>query len=92
MASSLRLPGAYPVLALAALALAACGAADVESSGEYTNLLAERDELAGELDALTASYDDVDDQLAVAAHSLNSRPRQTLNWMTPSQKLAEALQ
>ena len=33
-----------------------------------------------------------DDQLAAAAHSLNSRPRQTLNWMTPSQKLAEALQ
>ena len=31
-------------------------------------------------------------QLAAAAHSLNSRPRQTLNWMTPSQKLAEALQ
>jgi IS30 family transposase len=27
-----------------------------------------------------------------AAHSLNTRPRQTLNWMTPSQKLAEALQ
>ena len=33
-----------------------------------------------------------DDQLAAAAHGLNSRPRQTLNWMTPSQKLAEALQ
>jgi IS30 family transposase len=27
-----------------------------------------------------------------AAHQLNGRPRQTLNWMTPSQKLAEALQ
>jgi IS30 family transposase len=26
-----------------------------------------------------------------AAHSLNTRPRQTLGWMTPSQKLAEAL-
>ena len=26
------------------------------------------------------------------AHQLNGRPRQTLNWMTPSQKLAEALQ
>jgi IS30 family transposase len=26
-----------------------------------------------------------------AAYSLNSRPRQTLGWMTPSQKLAEAL-
>ena len=27
-----------------------------------------------------------------AAHSLNTRPRQTLGWMTPSDKLAEALQ
>jgi IS30 family transposase len=27
-----------------------------------------------------------------AAHQLNGRPRQTLGWMTPSQKLAEALQ
>jgi IS30 family transposase len=27
-----------------------------------------------------------------AAHQLNGRPRQTLEWMTPSQKLAEALQ
>jgi IS30 family transposase len=26
-----------------------------------------------------------------AAYSLNTRPRQTLNWMTPSDKLAEAL-
>ncbi len=26
-----------------------------------------------------------------AAHSLNTRPRQTLGWMTPSHKLAEAL-
>jgi IS30 family transposase len=32
------------------------------------------------------------DQLDQAAHSLNTRPRQTLNWMTPSDKLAEALQ
>ncbi|HEX6299306.1 MAG TPA: IS30 family transposase, partial [Acidimicrobiia bacterium] len=32
------------------------------------------------------------DQLDEAAYSLNSRPRQTLGWMTPSQKLAEALQ
>jgi IS30 family transposase len=30
--------------------------------------------------------------LDFAAHQLNGRPRQTLNWMTPSQKLAEALQ
>jgi len=27
-----------------------------------------------------------------AAYSLNTRPRQTLNWMTPSAKLAETLQ
>jgi transposase, IS30 family len=27
-----------------------------------------------------------------AAYSLNTRPRQTLQWMTPSEKLAEALQ
>ena len=27
-----------------------------------------------------------------AAYSLNTRPRQTLNWMTPSHKLAETLQ
>jgi IS30 family transposase len=31
------------------------------------------------------------DRLDEAAYSLNSRPRQTLGWMTPSQKLAEAL-
>lgn len=32
------------------------------------------------------------EQLDDAAHSLNTRPRQTLDWMTPSDKLAEALQ
>ncbi len=32
------------------------------------------------------------DQLDEAAQSLNTRPRQTLGWMTPSQKLAQALQ
>lgn len=32
------------------------------------------------------------DHLDEAGYSLNSRRRQTLGWMTPSQKLAEALQ
>ena len=32
------------------------------------------------------------EDLDAAAHSLNGRPRQTLEWMTPSEKLAEALQ
>jgi len=32
------------------------------------------------------------EDLDFAAHQLNGRPRQTLNWMTPSPKLAEALQ
>ena len=32
------------------------------------------------------------DDLDQAAYSLNTRPRQTLNWMTPSDKLAETLQ
>ncbi len=30
--------------------------------------------------------------LDFAAHQLNGRPRQTLGWMTPSEKLAEVLQ
>jgi IS30 family transposase len=30
--------------------------------------------------------------LDAAAHSLNGRPRQTLDWMTPSEKLTEVLQ
>jgi IS30 family transposase len=32
------------------------------------------------------------DVLDQAAYSLNTRPRQTLNGMTPSDKLAEAMQ
>jgi IS30 family transposase len=36
-----------------------------------------------------AKYTDAD--LAAAADSLNGRPRQTLGWMTPSEKLAELL-
>ncbi len=34
----------------------------------------------------------IQEDLDQAAYSLNTRPRQTLNWMTPSDKLAEALQ
>ncbi len=30
--------------------------------------------------------------LDAAAHSLNTRPRQTLGWKTPSHQLAEAMQ
>ena len=32
------------------------------------------------------------EDLDFAAHQLNGRPRQTLGWMTPSQKLAETMQ
>jgi len=32
------------------------------------------------------------EDLDAAAHSLNNRPRQTLNWKAPSHKLAEVLQ
>ncbi|MPZ54134.1 MAG: IS30 family transposase, partial [Acidimicrobiia bacterium] len=30
-------------------------------------------------------------ELDAAADSLNGRPRQTLDWMTPSEKLAEII-
>jgi IS30 family transposase len=39
-------------------------------------------------DMALLTQQDLDD----AAHSLNGQPRQTLGWMTPSEKLAEALQ
>jgi IS30 family transposase len=39
-------------------------------------------------DMAALTQDDLDN----AAHSLNGRPRQTLEWMTPSEKLAEVLQ
>ena len=32
------------------------------------------------------------EDLDFAAHQLHGRPRQTLDWKTPSDKLAEALQ
>jgi len=55
-------------------------------SNENTNgLLRQYFPKTTEMSALTQ------DQLDQAAYSLNSRPRQTLGWMTPSQKLAEAL-
>ena len=37
---------------------------------------------------MLGNFDDLDQ----AAHSLNNRPRQTLDWMSPSEKLAEVLQ
>ena len=39
-------------------------------------------------DMALLTQQDLDD----AAHSLNGRPRQTLQWMTPSEKLAQVLQ
>ena len=39
-------------------------------------------------DMATLTQEDLDK----AAHSLNNRPRQTLGWKAPSQKLAEVLQ
>ena len=56
-------------------------------SNENTNgLLPQYFPKGTDMAALTQG--DLDD----AAYSLNNRPRQTLNWMSPSQKLAETLQ
>jgi len=56
-------------------------------SNENTNgLLRQYFPKGTDMAALTQG--DLDD----AAYSLNNRPRQTLNWMSPSQKLAETLQ
>ena len=56
-------------------------------SNENTNgLLRQYFPKGTDMAALTQS------DLDFAAHQLNGRPRQTLNWKTPSQKLAEALQ
>jgi IS30 family transposase len=55
-------------------------------SNENTNRLLRQYFAKGlEMTTLTAEQPDA------AAHSLNTRPRQTLNWMTPSQMLAQAL-
>lgn len=55
-------------------------------SNENTNRLL-RQYFPRSLDMRTLTADELD----AAAHSLNTRPRQTLNWMTPSQVLAQAL-
>ena len=55
-------------------------------SNENTNgLLRQYFPKTTDMAALTA------DQLDTAAHSLNTRPRQTLGWLTPSQVLAHSL-
>ena len=57
------------------------------ASNENTNgLLRQYSPKDTDMAALTQT--DLDE----AARSLNGRPRQTLEWMTPSQKLAETLQ
>ena len=64
------------------------------SSHMFRNLipqLAERYHvLAPDYPGFGASVTQAD--LDKAAHSLNGRPRQTLDWMSPSEKLAEVLQ
>lgn len=62
--------------ALVAAALAGCGAADVETSSEYTDLLDERDGLASELEDVRAELDDLDDQLAASAAQLSDAEEQ----------------
>jgi len=55
--------------------------------GSATAVLLQTDRPTG-TDLSVHSQHDLDQ----AAYSLNTRPRQTLEWMTPSDKLAEALQ
>ncbi|MFC2153253.1 hypothetical protein ACFLQ7_01280 [Actinomycetota bacterium] len=55
-------------------------------------LFSGRARVNGDLHGATTRYLVCRHADGVAAHQLNGRPRQTLNWMTPSQKLAEASQ
>jgi len=55
---------------VALITLSACGAAAVEDSSEYLDLVDERDSIAAELDEVRVDLDDLDDQLAVAESRL----------------------
>lgn len=78
-------------LLLAGSVLAACGAADVESSDEYVDLLDERDSLATELDEVRAELDEVDDRLAVAEAALDEAETGLVDGTATSDDLRDFL-